>query len=117
MLKETELKYDRLFEEKVGFIVDLNAIADRLQGTGCCGCEPFEAEQVKLAFIKWLENHLESIEQNPEWFVRQNPKHFEKYLPELDSSFFPEEEYDWPAIYDGMQEGMSQKPVQEPANA
>ncbi|MEG4838355.1 MULTISPECIES: hypothetical protein [unclassified Microcoleus] len=85
---------DRLLEEAIGKLINLDEIVDRLQALDCQHSAPFTAEQVKFAFLKWIENHLESIELQPEWFIHRDFKHFERHLPELDGSFFPEEEYD-----------------------
>ncbi|MEG4248724.1 hypothetical protein [Microcoleus sp. Pol10D4] len=91
---------DRILEEAIGKLINLNEIVDRLQALDCQHCTPFTTEQVKFAFLKWIENHLESIELQPEWFINRDFKHFERYLPELDGFFFPEEECDPGAIYE-----------------
>ncbi|MEG4503860.1 hypothetical protein QUA81_13435 [Microcoleus sp. F6_B4] len=91
---------DRILEEAIGKLINLDEIVDRLQGVDCQHCTPFTHEQVKFAFLKWIENHLESIELQPEWFIHQDFKHFERHLPELDGSFFPEEEYDQNVMYE-----------------
>jgi len=91
---------DKILAEAIGKLINLDEIVDRLQAVDCQHCAPFTTEQVKFAFLKWLENHLESIEMQPEWFIHRDFKHFERHLPELDGSFFPEEEYDQGVIYE-----------------
>jgi hypothetical protein len=85
---------DKILAEAISKLINLDDIVDRLQGLDSQHCTPFTPEQVKFAFLKWLENHLESIEMQPEWFIHQESKHFERHLPELDGYYFPEEEYD-----------------------
>ena len=91
---------DKILAEAIGKLINLDEIVTRLQAVDCQHCAPFTTEQVKFAFLKWLENHLESIEMQPEWFIHRDFKHFERHLPELDGSFFPEEEYDQDVIYE-----------------
>ncbi|WP_172192687.1 hypothetical protein [Microcoleus asticus] len=91
---------DIILEEAIGKLINLDEIVDRLQALDCQQSAAFTTEQVKFAFLKWIENHLESIELQPEWFIHQDFKHFERYLPELDGSFFPEEEYDQGVMYE-----------------
>ena len=91
---------DKILAEAIGKLINLDEIVDRLQAVDCQHCAPFTTEQVKFAFLKWIENYLESIEMQPEWFIHQDFKHFDRYLPELDGSFFPEEEYDQGVIYE-----------------
>jgi tRNA nucleotidyltransferase/poly(A) polymerase len=91
---------DKILADAISKLINLDDIVDRLQAVDCQHCAPFTTEQVKFAFLKWLENHLESIEMQPEWFIHRDFKHFERHLPELDSSFFPEEEYDQGVIYE-----------------
>jgi hypothetical protein len=91
---------DKILAEAMGKLINLDKIVDRLQAVDCQHCAPFTTEQVKFAFLKWLENHLESIEMQPEWFIHRDFKHFDRHLPELDGSFFPEEEYDQGVLYE-----------------
>lgn len=91
---------DKILESAIGKLIDLDAIVDRLQATDCQQCAAFTHQQVKFAFLKWIENHIESIEMQPEWFTNQNFKHFSKHLPELDGAYFPEEEYDLESVYE-----------------
>ncbi|MEG4044598.1 hypothetical protein [Microcoleus sp. Pol17_C1] len=72
---------DRILLEAIGKLIDLNEIVDRLQALDCLQCSLFTPDQVKFAFLKWLENHLESIEMQPEWFINKDFKHFDRYLP------------------------------------
>ena len=80
--------------EAIGKLIDLDAIVDRLQATDCQHCAPFTIEQVKFAFKEWIEQHIESNEMQPEWFINREFKHFDRHLPELDSYYFPEQEDD-----------------------
>jgi len=86
---------DKILAEAIGKLINLDEIVDRLQAVDCQHCAPFTTKQVKFAFLKWLENHLESIEMQPEWFIYQDSKHFERHLPELDGYYFPEEEREY----------------------
>ncbi|MEG4907016.1 hypothetical protein QUA85_11355 [Microcoleus sp. F8-C4] len=92
--------FDRMFEQVIGKVLNLDEIIERLQATDCQNCAPFTTEQVKFAFLKWLQNNLDSIEMQPEWFINQEPKHFERYLPELDNGYFPEEDYDQGVLHE-----------------
>ncbi len=92
--------YDRMFEQVIGKVINLDEIIERLQATDCQHCAPFTAEQVKFAFLKWFQNNLDLIEMQAEWFINQEPKHFNRYLPELDNGYFPEEEYDPGVLYE-----------------
>jgi hypothetical protein len=86
---------DKILAEAISKLINLDDIVDRLQGLDSQHCAPFTPEQVKFAFLKWLENHLESIELQPEWFIYQDSKHFDRHLPELDGYYFPEEEREY----------------------
>ncbi len=86
---------DKILAEAISKLINLDDIVDRLQGLDSQHCAPFTPEQVKFAFLKWLENHLESIELQPEWFIYQDSKHFARHLPELDGYYFPEEEREY----------------------
>ena len=94
---------DKILAEAIIKLINLDDIVDRLQGLDSQHCAPFTPEQVKFAFLKWLENHLESIELQPEWFIYQDSKHFDRHLPELDGYYFPEEEreYDQDVLNEG----------------
>lgn len=88
MLANSEVKlsdYEQLVLKSIAPLIDLDAIVDRLQAFDCQGCMPFTKEQVKFAFLKWLEKHLDEIESEPQWYVDRNPKHFDKQMP------FPDE--------------------------
>jgi hypothetical protein len=91
---------DNVLTEAISKLINLDEIVDRLQAVDCQHCAPFTPEQVKFAFLKWIENHLESIELQPEWFIHRDFKHFERHLPELDGAYFPEEEYDQGVLYE-----------------
>jgi tRNA nucleotidyltransferase/poly(A) polymerase len=86
---------DKILADAISKLINLDDIVDRLQGLDSQHCAPFTPEQVKFAFLKWLENHLESIEMQPEWFIYQDSKHFDRHLPELDGYYFPEEEREY----------------------
>jgi|GEM_PF-2358025 len=72
---------DQMLLEAIGKVVNLDEIVDRLQALDCQQCSLFTPDQVKFAFLKWIENHLESIEMQPEWFINQDFKHFDRHLP------------------------------------
>ena len=92
--------YDKMLADAIGKLIDVDAIVERLQALDCQQCAAFTESQVKLAFLKWIENHIESIETDPEWFINRDFKHFSKHLPELDGAYFPEEEYDLESVYE-----------------
>jgi hypothetical protein len=73
--------FDKMLAESIGKLIDLDAIVDRLQAVDCQQCSMFSHEQVKYAFLKWLEQHIDSIEDQPEWFLNNEPKHFYRHLP------------------------------------
>jgi hypothetical protein len=85
---------DKMLCEAIGKLIDLDAMVDRLQATDCQHCAPFTIEQVKFAFKEWIEQHIESIEMQPEWFINREFKYCDRHLPELDSYYFPEQEDD-----------------------
>ena len=85
---------DKMLCEAIGKLIDLDAMVDRLQATDCQHCAPFTIEQVKFAFKEWIEQHIESIEIQPEWFINREFKYCDRHLPELDSYYFPEQEDD-----------------------
>jgi hypothetical protein len=90
---------DRMLLEAIGKLINLDEIVDRLQALDCQQCSLFTPDQVKFAFLKWIENHLESIELQPEWFLNQNFKHFDRHLPFNDLQDAIEREYDVEAVY------------------
>lgn len=90
---------DRILLEAIGKLINLDEIVDRLQALDCQQCSLFTPNQVKLAFLKWIENHLESIELQPEWFINKDFKHFDRHLPFNDLQDAIEREYDVEAVY------------------
>jgi len=83
---------DRILEEAIGKIINLDEIVNRLHNVDFHNCAPYTAQQLKFAFLKWIENHLESIEQQPEYFLKESAKHFDKHLPEIDDFYFQEQD-------------------------
>ena len=73
--------FDKMLADAIGKLIDLDAITERLLATDCQQCSLFTHEQVKLAFLKWIEHNLDSIEEQPEWFLNNEPKHFYRHLP------------------------------------
>ena len=59
---------------------DVDAIVTRLQALDVCSCSLLEPAQVKVAFLNWLTHHLESIEADPEYFIRENSNHFDRHI-------------------------------------
>ncbi len=72
---------EKMLADAIGKLIDLDAITERLLATDCQQCSNFTHEQVKLAFLKWIEHNLDSIEEQPEWFLNNEPKHFYRHLP------------------------------------
>lgn len=72
---------DRMLLEAIGKLINLDEIVDRLQALDCQQCSLFTPDQVKFAFLKWIENHIESIEMQPEWFINRDLKYFDRFLP------------------------------------
>lgn len=91
---------DKMLADAIGKLINLNEIVERLLATDCQQCSLFTHEQVKFAFLKWIEEHIESIEMQPEWFIHKDFKHFSKHLPDLDGAYFPEQEYDLESVYE-----------------
>ncbi|MEG4084882.1 hypothetical protein [Microcoleus sp. POL10_C6] len=92
---------DRILLEAIGKLINLDEIVDRLQALDHQQCSLFTADQVKFAFLKWIENHLESIELQPEWFLNKDFKHFDRHLPFDDLQDAIElREYDPESIYE-----------------
>ena len=73
--------FDKMLADSIGKLIDLDAITERLLATDCQQCSLFTHEQVKLAFLKWIEHNLDSIEEQPEWFLNNEPQHFYRHLP------------------------------------
>lgn len=73
--------FNKMLGESIGKLIDLDAITERLLATDCQQCSLFTHEQVKHAFLKWIEHNLDSIEEQPEWFLNNEPKHFYRHLP------------------------------------
>ncbi|MEG4574277.1 hypothetical protein QUA56_16530 [Microcoleus sp. N3A4] len=91
----------RMLFEAIGKLINLDEIVDRLQALDCQQCSLFTPDQVKFAFLKWIENHVESIEMQPEWFINQDFKHFDRHLPFDDLQEAIElREYDVEAVYE-----------------
>ena len=86
--------FDKILESAISKLIDLDAITERLLATDCQQCSLFTHEQVKFAFLKWIEQHIESIEMQPEWFINHDFKHFDRNLPfdELQDEHYPYDE-------------------------
>ncbi|MEG4302405.1 hypothetical protein [Microcoleus sp. D3_18a_C4] len=92
--------FDNMLADAIGKLIDLDPIVDRLLATDCQQCSMFTHEQVKFAFLKWIEHNLDSIEMQPEWFIHQEPKHFYRHLPFDDLQEATDlREYDYAEIY------------------
>ncbi|MDQ2096748.1 MAG: hypothetical protein QQW96_03775 [Tychonema bourrellyi B0820] len=72
---------DIMLADSIGQLIDLNEIADRLLATDCQQCSLFNHEEVKLAFLRWVQEHIDSIAEQPEWFLGKDPKNFNRNLP------------------------------------
>ena len=60
--------------------INIDDIVVRLQALDVCSCSCLEPEQVKVAFLDWLLHHLESIEADPQYFIRENSNHFDRHI-------------------------------------
>jgi hypothetical protein len=89
---------DKFLLESISKLIDLDATVERLQDFNCQNCLAFTDEQVKFAFLKWFESTIESIEQQPEWYIKNEPKVFNQNLPfdKLDELMYSDDlrEYD-----------------------
>ncbi|MEG4350202.1 hypothetical protein QUA74_10720 [Microcoleus sp. LAD1_D3] len=94
-----EKAYDRMLLEAIGKLINLNEIVERLQALDHHQCSLFTPDQVKFAFLKWIEHHLESIEMQPEWYLNNDFKHFDRHLPFNLLQDAVEQEYDLDAVY------------------
>lgn len=64
--------------------LDLDLIVERLQADGVLNCDRIPSSQVKQALIRWFDFIVESMNEEPEWWIRNHcTKQFEKHLPEL----------------------------------
>ncbi|MEG3933773.1 MULTISPECIES: hypothetical protein [unclassified Microcoleus] len=95
-----EKAYDRMLLEAIGKLIDLDQIVERLLALDCQQCSLFTPDQVKFAFLKWIENHVESIELQPEWYLHKDFKHFDRHLPFDELQEAVEQEFDVEAVYD-----------------
>jgi hypothetical protein len=94
---------EKILAESISKLIDLDAITERLLATDCQQCSNFTHEQVKFAFLKWIEQHIESIEMQPEWFINNEPKHFYRHLPFNDLQEATDlREYDYKEMYEAM---------------
>ncbi len=95
--------YNDMLVDSIGKLIDLDAITERLLATDCQQCSLFTHEQVKLAFLKWIEHNLDSIEEQPEWFLNNEPRHFYRHLSfdELQEAT-DLREYDYEEMYEAM---------------
>ena len=50
---------EKMLADAIGKLIDLDAITQRLLATDCQQCSLFTHEQVKLAFLKWIEHNLD----------------------------------------------------------
>ncbi|MEG4445081.1 hypothetical protein QUB47_23640 [Microcoleus sp. AT9_B5] len=91
---------DQMLLETIGKLINLDEIVDRLQAIDHHQCSLFTPEQVKFAFLKWIENHLESIELQPEWYLNKDFKHFDRHLPFDELQEAVEQEFDVEAVYE-----------------
>lgn len=63
--------------------LDLDLIVERLQADGVFDCDRIPSSQVKQALIHWFDSIVESMNAEPEWWLRKHcTKQFENYLPE-----------------------------------
>jgi len=72
---------DKMLADAIGKMIDLDAVIERLQAVDCQNCSLFTKEQVRFAFLKWIEHHIESIEMQPEWYINRDFRYFERNLP------------------------------------
>ena len=91
---------DQMLLEAIGKLNNLNEIVDRLQALDHQQCSLSTADQVKFAFLKWIENHLESIELQPEWYLSKDFKHFDRHLPFDELQEAVEREFEVEAVYE-----------------
>ncbi|MEG5063152.1 hypothetical protein QUB33_05960 [Microcoleus sp. B3-A4] len=91
---------DQMLLEAIGKLINLDEIVERLQALDHYQCSLFTADEVKFAFLKWIENHLESIELQPEWFLNKDFKHFDRHLPFDELQEAVEQEFDVEAVYE-----------------
>ncbi|MEG3842624.1 hypothetical protein [Microcoleus sp. herbarium14] len=95
--------FDKMLESAIGKLIDLDTITERLLATDCQQCSLFTREQVQHAFLKWVEHNLDSIEEQPEWFLNNEPKHFYRHLPFDDLQESTDlREYDYEEMYEAM---------------
>ena len=65
---------------------DLELIVERLQLSGLWDCDMMPPGAVQEAFLKWLNSTIESINDDPQWWVQHiGSTEFKSHLPELPS--------------------------------
>jgi len=63
--------------------LDLDLIVERLQADGVLNCDRIPDSQVKQALIHWFNSVIESMNEEPEWWIRNHcTKQFKNHLPE-----------------------------------
>lgn len=63
--------------------LDLDIIVERLQLLSYNNCDMMPASAVKQALTKWLNTIIESINEEPEWWItNHNISDFYTHLPE-----------------------------------
>jgi hypothetical protein len=76
---------DKSIPKWIDQAVDLIEIANRLQALGTADCQYCSNDIVQYAFSKWFASMINSIEEDPEWFIQQFDKEkFQDHIPCLD---------------------------------
>ena len=58
-------------ETKLHLDIDVDVVIERLQLDGVFDCDRIPAHLVKQALTKWLSKIAESINDEPDWWIRQ----------------------------------------------
>ncbi len=73
-------KSDRTFLLAIEPYLNMDAVIAQLKQRKLNDCNFLSNADIRYAFLQWLKNHLESIENDASFFIRDNPKHFDKHL-------------------------------------
>lgn len=70
-------------QSKIETKLDLDLIVERLQADGVLNCDRIPPQAIKQALIHWFDSIVESMNEEPEWWIRNHcTKQFKSHLPE-----------------------------------
>ncbi|MCT7971152.1 hypothetical protein [Laspinema olomoucense] len=85
-IREKVKNQDKSIPKWIDQAVDVSSVATRLQGLGMMDvCQHIPQSDVEYAFAQWFKSMVNSIEEDPEWFIQKfDSQAFQKHIPCLD---------------------------------